>query len=66
MFFLFDEKYKDTDEARELENEFRKEAIPLFEKYLKLGYSSREIEGLMNDCIFSCIVEKRLLERVKK
>jgi hypothetical protein len=66
MLYLFDEKYKYTDAARQLESEFRKEITPLFEKYLRLGYSSREIEGLINDCIFSCVMEKRLMERVKK
>lgn len=52
MKSLFDENFKYTQEASNLEAEFYKAGVSsLFSKYVELGYSPREIFYILSQCL---------------
>jgi len=56
MKSFFDENHRFTPEAEALDRELDKVIRPIFDKYVKLGYSPREIShiltlaALMSEC----------------
>ncbi len=53
-------RYRYTHEALELDKCAREALVPLFQTYETLGYSPREIGGLLHALIEECVAESIL------